>query len=711
MKVNKVIIGLIIISLLCGSFLLVNKISSERSANNAEVVLSYKDIEALSEQSDETVDSWLTEFKKMGASSVAIEELKLKDLVATEKALTTKMLDQLNVDNYWQNYYPEEAIDYILSDQSDKHDVIIETKDVELYQFIHSRVAEIYPEELSITFSNDQTNLIILDGGVKDSYYQKQNVLSDFEEDNIRREEKIVSSKLLDIGLGFDEDIIGTIEKLGMNVILRPTNYSRYAKEKLEYFTTYVEDNNISLKYLIFVKEALGHPNVLEELEEFLVEKDIIPVVIETSVQRSNIEQDGLEEVVEKMDYQTVRLFSTFNYIQKRYEYFNYEKAEEIENTFYRAITERNIRLIYFKPFKKNEKIYVTDVKPYQELFQSLEERLSQHNITYGNAKPFDYNKPSFVLILLTGVGVIAVSVLLFEKIFSLKEKYLWWLLGVGVIGYFLASYLAPNLSLTLMAFMTSIVFSVASGYLLIHYLLETFKTSEGFNHRLLYRCIFILLGTTFVSILGGLYINSFLSHTKFILEMEFYRGVKLSLILPVLIFTAIYILKIGYKRPLNQMKENQFYIEDLKRLLNTKIKVMHLALIGVIGILGYIYIARTGHETAIKVSGYEIMFRNFLERHLIARPRSKEFLIAFPSVMMAVYFVSKRIKPLVFPFAFVGMIGYTSVINTFCHLRAPIYLSFYRTIIGLGFGIILGAIGIYVFDFIYKYFRRFIYE
>ncbi len=88
------------------------------------------------------------------------------------------------------------------------------------------------------------------------------------------------------------------------------------------------------------------------------------------------------------------------------------------------------------------------------------------------------------------------------------------------------------------------------------------------------------------------------------------------------------------------------------------------------------------------------MIFRNFLEVKLIARPRNKEFLMAFPGIVLMVYLVCKKYKWSVFPLALTSLIGFTSVVNTFCHLRTPLYLSFIRTIYGGIFGLILGVLG-----------------
>lgn len=126
--------------------------------------------------------------------------------------------------------------------------------------------------------------------------------------------------------------------------------------------------------------------------------------------------------------------------------------------------------------------------------------------------------------------------------------------------------------------------------------------------------------------------------------------------------------------------RNKKFYFEDLKRILMEDIKVIYVALAGVVAIVGYLYIARTGHETSIEPTDAEMIVRNFLEVSLLARPRTKEFLLAFPALVMIYSFAKQRMKILLLPTLLVVSIGLTSIANTFSHLRTPLYLSIVRT-------------------------------
>lgn len=109
-------------------------------------------------------------------------------------------------------------------------------------------------------------------------------------------------------------------------------------------------------------------------------EASLIPVAIETSEQDGNIDLKGLRALTQKMDYQTTRLFSTLTYIQDRYDYgiAGHNQGQEIMNSYYRAISERNIRVIYFRAFHYKGGHLITDMSIYKQRFEELNSRLDK---------------------------------------------------------------------------------------------------------------------------------------------------------------------------------------------------------------------------------------------------------------------------------------------------------------------------------------------
>ena len=86
----------------------------------------------------------------------------------------------------------------------------------------------------------------------------------------------------------------------------------------------------------------------------------------------------------------------------------------------------------------------------------------------------------------------------------------------------------------------------------------------------------------------------------------------------------------------------------------------------------------------------------------MYARPREKEFLIGHPAFMLAAYAVGKRIPMILhFVLSVAAVIGIASMVETFCHLRTPVYMSIARGYDGILLGIAIGVLAIIAFRFL----------
>jgi hypothetical protein len=187
-------------------------------------------------------------------------------------------------------------------------------------------------------------------------------------------------------------------------------------------------------------------------------------------------------------------------------------------------------------------------------------------------------------------------------------------------------------------------------------------------------------------------------------LEIDIFRGVKVSQLAPIAFFAVAYLAYFGFGNQKRRSGRLEFH--DLKEMMNTPIRVW-MVLIGLVFLAGGVYyILRTGHEV-LDVSGTEMLMRNGLEELLIARPRTKEFLFAFPAIMLMVYTSCRRLPFWPIVFGLCGVVGVTSVVNTFMHIRTPLYLGFARTGYSLVFGLILGVLGILLFELLYRLYKR----
>jgi hypothetical protein len=221
---------------------------------------------------------------------------------------------------------------------------------------------------------------------------------------------------------------------------------------------------------------------------------------------------------------------------------------------------------------------------------------------------------------------------------------------------------------------------------------------------RILLLAAATLTGAVLISVCGGVLTAAPLSSVNYMLEIDIFLGVKLSQLAPIAFFAVVYLAYFGFGNQKRKPGQLEFY--DLKEMMNTPIRVW-MVLIGLIFLGGGVYyILRTGHEV-LDVSSTEMLLRNELEELLIARPRTKEFLFAFPAVMLMVYTACRRFPFWPVVFGLCGVVGVTSVVNTFMHIRTPLYLGFARTGYSLVFGLILGVAGILIFELFHRLYRR----
>ena len=107
---------------------------------------------------------------------------------------------------------------------------------------------------------------------------------------------------------------------------------------------------------------------------------------------------------------------------------------------------------------------------------------------------------------------------------------------------------------------------------------------------------------------------------------------VKLSFILPLIIFVLQYGILLSGKKP----------VSLIKRILKTNINLAALILFALAGIAFYVLVGRSGNTSGIQVSSLELKIREVLEELLLARPRFKEFVIGYPSLLILIYLYKK---------------------------------------------------------------------
>jgi hypothetical protein len=121
------------------------------------------------------------------------------------------------------------------------------------------------------------------------------------------------------------------------------------------------------------------------------------------------------------------------------------------------------------------------------------------------------------------------------------------------------------------------------------------------------------------------------------------------------------------------------------------------ISLIVLIG--GVVWMARSGNDSGMTVSSFELHFRHLLERILVTRPRTKEFMLGFPAMLFAVWFARRRRLTGACFTVILATIGQADMMDSFMHLHTPIFYALARSIYALIIGIIGGGIVLWFCD------------
>jgi len=701
MKKNSILVIFIIIGIIASSILTFNRVGIESENKSIDITFDYNDLIKFAEQTEEGLSWWLRKFKELGVSSVTVNELTIESLMVDGKPLEVKMVGNIIKELGWREKYPQPLVDYIEESGMDEYDAIVATDSESLFQLLKERLDERYDENKYKIFKTDNLFMFVFDGTEEDALYSRRTLVDDRNRyyTDVR---ELTGSKTIRLGLGYDTETIKLIKDSGLEVVLRPGNNNpNWVGEKYiqAYFNEY-EKYNITPKYMIFSSnEVIGYPDHTSILRDYILDNKMKVVLIETEVQRGILKQEDIVGLTESLDYDVVRLFSMVPYIQERYKFYNYEGAEEIENTLYRAVTERNIRLIFFRAFKENRDDYVTDYQEYERTFNSFKQRIAEHNMYLGDASTMRPNQVNLIYKMLIGLGIFGGGMILLGMIFKINEKLNKLMIILGAPLSIIVPYIIPNTSEKLYSIAAAIVFPTLS----MAYFCKVMKSKYLENKDWKWKEIFFigiktLLIMVLITSIGALYVASILSGIEYLLEIDIFRGVKVAQLIPISLYALIFLVYFGFRR--KNTTENGIRISEIKDILYLDIKVITVIVAVIALVAGYIYIARTGHETSVQPSNLEMIARNFLELKLLARPRTKEFVLAFPAVILAAYMIKYKSNIAMFVLGIIITIGQTSIVNTFCHLRTPLYLSIIRTFYSVLFGIILGIIytGLLVF-------------
>jgi hypothetical protein len=185
----------------------------------------------------------------------------------------------------------------------------------------------------------------------------------------------------------------------------------------------------------------------------------------------------------------------------------------------------------------------------------------------------------------------------------------------------------------------------------------------------------------------GGLTVAAFYGTTNAMLRLAPFSGVKLTLLLPPVLILA------------NDLKQ-RIHPESMIDIVKRPPLWGELILIGLILVAAVVLTIRS--DNASYVPGWEVRFRDMLERVLWIRPRTKEFLVGYPSLI--IYYVAVRrgwIRNYREALRIGASLAFASAVNSFCHFHTLLPLTAIRVVNGWFLGIAVGFVILVFIDYV----------
>ncbi|TVX89471.1 DUF5693 family protein [Paenibacillus agilis] len=389
--------------------------------------------------------------------------------------------------------------------------------------------------------------------------------------------------------------------------------------------------------------------------------------------------QKGFNRLAYLIDYNVVRIHSIG-------ESESFNEPEVLGDRMALAVKDRNIRMFYLNAMVKRDAKKNIVVDSTDNLIRSMQEpgkglaMIAEDGFSFGQATPFEVVDASWqryakALVVVGAVALIALLLSYFVPFVMLPA----FVLGlIGTAGLFVlkkSGLLEQGLALGAAISAPTIAMILAIRRIEM----SPRITSIG---RRLGLAIALFVRTSLISLIAVPFVIALLNNITYSLVLNQFRGVSLLHLAPIAL-TALYVF----------LYRGESVFKEAKRWLAMPITVLWVLSLGVVGIIGMYYLSRTGN--AGSVSSLEMAFRTFLESTFGVRPRNKEFLLAHP-MLLAGAFIALRYRWGSFLFI-IAVIGQLSMVDTFAHIHTPVMISLARTLLGMGLGLIIGVIAMVI--------------
>ena len=343
---------------------------------------------------------------------------------------------------------------------------------------------------------------------------------------------------------------------------------------------------------------------------------------------------------------------------------------QALRDRMIRAAVERSVRLLLYRTAPMNTASF--KFRDYAEEVRLLGEELKAHgfNLAWPETVYASANLTPNIF------AALAMSAVLAFTLYSYLSR-----MGMNSSRNVKAVFIVSGIILAVLVLKVSIIARVAGALTAPMIAVEAslLAMDEARNRRIIPAFVFVIA--------GGLALASFFSVTDFMLRLRTFSGVKMTLVIP-----PVLVLLHDLKRRVHP----ESLIEFLSRPPLWGELILYGALLGAIGF------AILRSDNVSDISQLETSMREGLEHLLIARPRTREVLVGYPSLLLWGFLARNGYFARYREIFRVGtVLGFSSVINSFCHFHTPLMFILLREFNGLWTGLVVGLVVVGVIRFV----------
>ena len=468
------------------------------------------------------------------------------------------------------------------------------------------------------------------------------------------------TDELADAGVLPDFAALEFAERMGAASLFRPVASPGVNSERAAESLKWLKEKYPSINCMLPAGQTVvGFPD-LSPIVRTLKELDI------SAGQAEFVRQVGIAEFNAAMNPSLLPLHSL---VREEALSRRYSRPQIIERMV-RAVHERSIRILLLRPY---ELYSVERLEPFIEDIGIIRNALASRSYSTGWPETI----PMFHATPASAIGVAMVLLLCF---WSYSRRYL--IPGAEIKSLELAAIVLCSVLIGLGAWKISLVSKLLGGFACAFLATEaTIWALDRYD-----RPFYGLLAGLLIVISGGLCIAAFYGTTNSMLRITPFSGVKMTLLLPPVLILA------------SDLK-NRIHPESLLNIVQRPSIWGELMLIGFVFIAAVVLTVRS--DNASFVPGWEVQFRDMLERLLWVRPRTKEFIVGYPCLI--IYYVIRR-RGLLENYREVFRLGasmaFASAVNSFCHFHTLLPLTVVRVANGWLLGILVGIAALVFIDY-----------